>query len=170
LDWAGKPEEKPEELLKRISMPLADKAYFPGMGNSVSFVTPGGISGVAGRLAFSSLSGMFSMVWDEAVTVDLPEKLAAAVCAASTPTWPHTFVVPKYASMVEYKQYAPANHFHMTWRLKPARLQYWMDLANVLSVTPWSKRPAFIETTDRPTPLIYLINGGETATKMMRRS
>jgi len=80
------------------------------MGNSVTFVTPGGIGGIAGRLAFSSLSGMFSLVWDEAVTVDCRKKLCAAVCRASTPDWPHTFVVPRFASMLEYKQYAPANH------------------------------------------------------------
>jgi len=71
--------------------------------------------------------------------------------------------------MTEYKQYAPANHLHMTWNLKPARLQYWMDLANVLSVTPWSQRPSFIEDTDRPTPLLYLVNGGENAAKMMNK-
>ncbi|PIZ15585.1 hypothetical protein COY52_09385 [Candidatus Desantisbacteria bacterium CG_4_10_14_0_8_um_filter_48_22] len=68
--------------------------------------------------------------------------------------------------MLEYKQYAPANHFHMTWGLKPARLQYWMDLNNVLSAAPWQARPRFIEGEDRPLPLIYLLNGGETATKL----
>ncbi len=168
FDWAGKPGEKPEVLMQRVSMPLADRDYFPGLGNSVTFVTPGGINGIAGRLSFSVLSGMFGMVWDEACTVDLPAKLEKAVCQASTPTWPHTFVVPKYASMLEYKQYAPANHLHMTWNLKPARLQYWMDMANVLSVTPWRERPAFVEGTDRPLPLLYLINGGEDAAKIMK--
>ena len=52
---------------------------------------------------------------DEAGTVDLPEKLSKAVCHTSTPTWHILFVVPKYASMLEYKQYAPANHLHMIW-------------------------------------------------------
>jgi L-fucose isomerase len=42
-----------------------------------------------------------------------------------------------------------------------------MDLANVLSVTPWQARPAYVEGVDRPTPLLYLQNGGETATKVM---
>jgi L-fucose/D-arabinose isomerase len=166
LDWAGLPGEKRADVLGRISMPLADEFYFPGGGNSVSFFTPGGIEGVAARLAYSDLSGMFSMVWDEAGSVDMPETLAQAVANTSTPTWPHTWVVPKYASMPEYKQYAPANHFHMVWNLPPRRLQYWMDLANVLSVTPWGARPAFIEGTDRPLPLLYLLNGGETATKL----
>ena len=30
-------------------MPLADACYFPGGGNCVTFVTPGGIEGIAGR-------------------------------------------------------------------------------------------------------------------------
>ncbi|KKL04736.1 hypothetical protein LCGC14_2613080 [marine sediment metagenome] len=85
----------------------------------------------------------------------------------STPQWPHTWVVPVHASMAEYKQYAPANHFHMTWALRPARLQYWMDLANVLSVTPWAERPAFMPGVDRPQPLLHLLNGGEDCAKAL---
>ena len=103
-------------------MPPAELYYFPGGGNSVTFITPGGIEGIAGRLAYSEPSGMFSLVWDEACTVDLPAKLASAVANTSNVTWPHTWVVPKYATMAEYKQYAPANHFHMIWDLSPARL------------------------------------------------
>jgi hypothetical protein len=34
-------------------------------------------------------------------------------------------------------------------------------------VTPWAARPAFIEGVDRPTPLLYLANGGENNTKLM---
>ena len=153
--------------MARVSMPLADPGYFPGMGNSVTFVTPGGIEGIAARLAYSAVNGMFSMIWDEAITVDLPDKLCAAVCATSTPTWPHTFVVPKNATMGEYKQYAPANHFHMTWSLPPARLEYWMDLTNVLSATPWAARPSYVEGVDRPSPLLHIINGGETQAKTL---
>jgi L-fucose isomerase len=166
LDWAGRPGDKPEKVLANVAMPMAELFYFPGGGNSVTFITPGGISGIAGRLAWSDLSGLFSLVWDEAATLDLPPELAEAVRKTSTYTWPHTWVSPKYASMAEYKQYAPANHFHMTWDLAPRRLQYWMDLANVLSVTPWQARPAFLEGTDRPLPLVYLLAGGETAAKL----
>jgi len=107
------------------------------------------------------------MLWDEAHTTEVPAKLAKAMCELTTPIWPHTFVVPKYASMVEYKQYPPANHFHMTWDLPVGRLQHWMDLTAVLSVTPWAARPKFIEGLDRPQPLIHLINGGEDAFKLM---
>ena len=167
FDWAAKPGASVEEIMSHISFPLADEGYFPGLGNSVTFISPGGIEGIAGRLAYNSLSGMFSLVWDEAGTVDLPEKLASAVCKTSTSTWPHTFVVPKYASMIEYKQYTPANHFHMTWGLNPRRLEYWMDLNNVLSATPWQARPQFVEGTDRPLPLLYILNGGETNAKFL---
>jgi L-fucose isomerase len=168
FDWAARPGDPIEKIMSRISMPGAELYYFPGGGNSVTFFTPGGIDCIAGRLTYSALSGMFSMVWDEATTVDLPEKLADAVSHTSNWSWPHTWVVPKYATMGEYKQYAPANHFHAVWGLKPCRLQYWMDMANVLSVAPWVKRPQWLEGTDRPQPLLFLLNGGENHAKMLR--
>ena len=167
FDWAAMPGAPVKKIMDGVAMPLADKFYFPGGGNSVTFMTPAGIEGIAGRIAYSSLTGLFSMVWDEAHTTEVPAELARAMCALTTPTWPHTFVVPKYASMTEYKQYPPANHFHMTWDLPVARLQYWMDLTGVLSVAPWSARPRFIEGVDRPQPLIHLINGGENAYKQL---
>ncbi len=160
FNWAAKPGAAMSTCMKGVSMPLAQTDYFPGGGNSVSFVSPGGIEGIASRLAYSSLSDQFSMFWDEAVTTEMPAELADAVARASSWNWPHTWVVPKYATMAEYKQYAPANHLHMTWNLAPARLQHWMDLTDVLSVTPWSERPGFIPGVDRPTPLLHLINGG----------
>jgi L-fucose isomerase len=168
LNWAGNPGESAAEILKHVALPGAELHYFPGGGNSVSFISPGGIEGIAGRMAYSELSGMFSLIWDEAFTIDLPKKLAHAVADSSNVTWPHTWVVPRYATMEEYKQYAPANHFHMTWNLSPRRLQYWMDLTNVLSVTPWQARPAFLAGRDRPQPLMFLLNGGENAAKMLR--
>lgn len=165
FDWAAKPGASVKEILKNVSMPLADPGYFPGGGNSVTFMTPAGIEGIAGRMAYSGLINKFSLVWDEAYTTRVPAKLAKAMCDLTTPVWPHTFVVPKYASMLEYKQFAPANHFHMTWNLPVARVQYWMDLTGVLSVAPWAARPGFVEGTDRPTPLAHLINGGENTYK-----
>jgi L-fucose isomerase len=168
FDWAAKPGASIKEIMDGVGMPLADEFYFPGGGNSVTFMTPAGINGIAGRIAYSSACGLFSMVWDQAHTTEVPRELAQAMCNLTTPTWPHTFVVPKYASMVEYKQYPPANHFHLTWDLPVARLQHWMDLTGVLSVTPWAARPKFIEGVDRPQPLIHLINGGEDAFKLLR--
>ncbi len=169
FNWAAQPGAPEAEIMKNISFPLADADYFPGGGNSVTFVSPGGIEGIAARLAYSSLTGMFSMVWDEAVTVRPPDKLTEAICNTSNATWPHTFITPRHATMGEYKQYAPANHLHMTWGLPTARLQYWMDLANVLSVTPWKEMPVYREGIDRPLPLLYLLNGGETQAKMLRK-
>jgi L-fucose/D-arabinose isomerase len=168
FNWAAAPGMSVKQIMGQVSMPLADQFYFPGGGNSVTFVSPAGIEGIAARMAYSSVTGLFSLIWDEAHTTEVPAELAKAMCNLTTPTWPHTFVVPKYASMVEYKQYPPANHFHMTWNLPVARLQHWMDLTGVLSVTPWAARPAFIEGVDRPTPLIHLINGGENAYKALR--
>ncbi|MGA2032638.1 MAG: hypothetical protein ABSG68_10300 [Thermoguttaceae bacterium] len=168
FDWAGRPGDPVEKIMSNVAMPGAELYYFPGGGNSVAFVTPGGIDCLAARLAYSTLSGMFSLVWDEAGTVELPEKLAGAVANTSNVTWPHTWIVPKYAVMAEYKQYAPANHFHAVWNLAPSRLEYWMDLANVLSVTPWARRPPWIEQVDRPLPLLYLLNGGEANAKLLR--
>jgi L-fucose isomerase len=167
FNWAAKPGASEATCMKGVSMPLAELNYFPGGGNCVNFFSPGGIDGIAARLTFSGLNNMFSMVWDEATTTDMPAKLAKKVAAISTPIWPHTFVVPKYASMIEYKQYAPANHFHMTANLPVARMQHWMDMTNVLSVAPWAARPTFVEGTDRPKPLIHLINGGEDTAKQL---
>jgi L-fucose/D-arabinose isomerase len=169
FDWAAKPGASVKAIMDGVSMPLADEFYFPGGGNSVTFMTPAGIEGIAARMAYCSATGLFSMIWDEAHTTAVPAKLGRAMCDLTTPTWPHTFVVPKYASMVEYKQYPPANHFHLTWNLPVARLQHWMDLTGVLSVAPWSARPKFIEGVDRPQPLLHLINGGENTYKMIHR-
>lgn len=165
FDWAALPGAKPVDIMANVGMPLADPEYFPGGGNSVTFVSPGGIEGIAGRLAYSALSDQFTMFWDEAVTTEMPHALSEAIRKASNYGWPHTWIVPKYASMTEYKHYAPANHVHMTWGLKPARLQYWMDLANVQSGTPWAARPSFVEGVDRPLPLVHLLNGGSTIAK-----
>jgi len=168
FDWAARPGASVKKIMASVAMPLADESYFPGGGNSVTFMTPADIEGIAARMAYSSLTGIFSMIWDQARTTAVPQKLSRAMCQLTTPTWPHTFVVPKYATMLEYKQYPPANHFHMTWNLPVARLQYWMDLTAVSSVTPWAARPKFIEGLDRPQPLIHLINGGENAFKSLR--
>ncbi len=167
FDWAAGPGASVDEIMAAVSMPLADSGYFPGMGNSVTFISPGGLTGIAGRLTFSDLCGIFSMSWDEASSAGVPDPLATALCKATTPQWPHTFVVPKYASMNEYKHLPPANHFHMVQGLSPARLQYWMDLNCVLSQANWSARPSFVEGVDRPLPLLYAANGGENNAKLM---
>ena len=167
FDWAQLPAASVKKIMDGVSMPLADEFYFPGGGNSVNFISPSGLNGIGGRLGYSWLSGMFSMVWDEVASIDLPDKLADAVCRISTETWPHTFISPKYATMTEYKQYPPANHFHATWGITPPRLEHWMDLTNVLSDIPWANRKEWIESVDRPLPLLYILNGGEINAKLM---
>ncbi len=167
LNWAAAPGASVSECMNGVSMGAAGRWYeFAGGGNNVRFVSPGGIEGIAARLSYSDLTGMFSLLWDEAYSVDLPPELAEVVCNASTYTWPHSFLVPKYATMKEYKQYAPTNHSHMTWNLPPARLEHWMDLTQVLSETPWAARDAWIDGVDRPLPLLYLLNGGENNAKL----
>ena len=49
FDWAAMPGAGVKEIMSRISMPLADAEYFPGGGNSATFMTPAGIEGIAGR-------------------------------------------------------------------------------------------------------------------------
>ncbi|MCD4824703.1 MAG: hypothetical protein K8S55_08850 [Phycisphaerae bacterium] len=169
LDWAALPGSSLEKIMAGIQMPLADADYFPGGGNSITFMTPPGIEGVAGRMAYSSLNDKFSLIWDEARTTEVPAKLGQKMINLTNWNWPHTFIVPKYATMAEYKQYAPANHLHMTWNLPVARLQYWMDLTGVLNVMPWAARPKFIEGLDRPQPLIHLLNGGEDTYKALAK-
>ncbi|MFI4912731.1 MAG: hypothetical protein ACIAQZ_13785 [Sedimentisphaeraceae bacterium JB056] len=160
LDWAGMPDWSAEKILERVSMPIADDGYFPGGGNSVTFMSPAGIKGIAARMAYCSLNNKFSMIWDEAESVEVPAKLSEAMTNLTNWNWPHTFLVPKYATMTEYKQYTPANHFHMVRDLPVARLQYWMDLTGVQNVAPWAARPSFIEGVDRPEPLVHLLAGG----------
>lgn len=167
LDWAAQPGASIEEIMAKVRLPLADPGYFPGMGNSVHYISPGGLAGIAGRLTYSSLSGVFGMSWDEAVTAEVPYELGQAIARASNYEWPHSYIVPKYATMNEYKHYPPANHFHMIQGLNPARLEFWMDLNNVFSLTPWAARPSYVEGVDRPTPLLYLENGGEANAKLL---
>ena len=85
FDWAAGPGASVDEIMAAVSMPLADSGYFPGMGNSVTFISPGGLTGIAGRLTFSDLCGIFSMSWDEASSAGVPDPLATALCKATTP-------------------------------------------------------------------------------------
>ena len=75
FDWAAKPGASISEIMDGVSMPLAEENYFPGGGNSVTFMTPAGIEGIAGRIAYSSVSGLFSLIWDQAHTTEVPDKL-----------------------------------------------------------------------------------------------
>ena len=93
FDWADKPGTSVKNIMKGISMPLADEGYFPGGGNSVTFMTPAGIEGIAGRMAYSALNNKFSLIWDQAYTTNVPKKLGQAMCDLTTPTKPFSTVV-----------------------------------------------------------------------------
>jgi len=143
----------------------ADRDYFPGGGFSVGFLSPGGIRGMAGRLAYSDLSGMFTMIQDEAVSVELPQPLAERVAHASNYTWPHTFLCFEHIPASLSKVGVPANHIHMVRRLPRARWQHFSDLTGVLPYR-WENTPEYTEGLDRPIPMLWRLNGGEVAAKM----
>jgi L-fucose isomerase len=144
----------------------AEPYYFPGGGFSVGFLSPPGIKGLAGRLAFSDLGGLFTMVQDEAQTVALPAALAEKVCHASDYTWPHTFLTLEHVPAGLAKVGVPANHIHMVAGLPRRRWQHFSDYALVLNAR-WENTPEYEEGLDRPLPMLWRINGGETAAKML---
>jgi L-fucose isomerase len=140
--------------------------YFPGLGFSVSYLSPKGIKGIAGRVAYSDLSGLFTMVQDEAQSIELPAPLAERVCHASDYTWPHTFLTFDHVPASQAKMGMPANHFHMVTGLARRRWQHFSDYAGILNYR-WENAPEFVEGLDRPLPMLYRTNGGETAAKML---
>jgi len=144
----------------------AVKHYFPGSGFSVAFVSPGGIKGQAGRLAYSDPCGMFTMVQDEAISQELPPALLEKVCQASDYTWPHTFLTFSHISASAAKTGMPANHLHMVTQLPRRRWQHFSDYALILNHR-WENTPEFTEGLDRPQPILWRLNGGETTAKML---
>ncbi len=140
--------------------------YFPGSGFSVSYLSPKGLRGMAGRIAYSDLGGLFTMVQDEAQSVELPAKLAEKVCHASDYTWPHTFLTFDNVPAGLAKMGMPANHMHMATNLPRRRWQHFSDYANILNYK-WENAPDHVAGLDRPLPMLYRINGGETTAKLM---
>jgi len=140
--------------------------YFPGLGFSVGYLSPKGLKGLAGRLGFSDLSGLFTMVQDEVQSIALPDPLAERVCHAADYTWPHTFLTFDHVPASQAKMGMPANHFHMVTGLTRRRWQHFSDYANILNCR-WENAPEFVEGLDRPLPMLYRVNGGETAAKML---
>ncbi len=140
--------------------------YFPGLGFSVGFVSPKGIKGMAGRLAYSDLSGMFTMVQDEAQSVELPPALRERCCHASDYSWPHTFVTFDHIPASLAKVGMPANHFHMITGLPRRRWQHFSDFNLILNYR-WENAPDYTEGIDRPLPMLWRTNGGEANAKML---
>jgi L-fucose isomerase len=60
----------------------------------------------------------------------------------------------------------PANHFHMVTRLPRRRWQYFSDYTFILNYT-WENAVGYTEGVDRPLPMLWRLNGGETAAKML---
>lgn len=143
----------------------AVRHYFPGGGFSVGFVSPGGLRGQVGRLGYSDLSGMFTMVQGEAESQELPGTLTERVCHASDYSWPHTFLTFDHVPSSFVKVGIPANHIHMVTGLPRRRWQHFSDYTLILNHR-WENSPEFVEGLDRPQPMLWRLNGGETASKM----
>lgn len=140
--------------------------YFPGLGFSVGFVSPKGIKGIAGRMAYSDLSGMFTMIQDEAESVELPQPLRERCCHASDYSWPHTFLTFEHVPSSLVKVGIPANHFHMVTGLPRRRWQHFSDYNLILNYR-WENRQEYTEGVDRSLPMLWRINGGEEKGKML---
>lgn len=156
LDYAGE-----AFLFKAIEY------YFLGLGFSLSYLSPAGIRGLAGRLAYSDLSGLFTMIQGEAECVSLPPLLAEEVCRASDYSWPHTFLTYDHLPASLVKMGMPANHFHLVTGLNRRRWQYFSDYACVLNYR-WENQPEYDENFDRPLPMLYRLNGGEVQAKLVQ--
>jgi L-fucose isomerase len=143
----------------------AVRHYFPGGGFSVGFVSPRGLRGQAGRLGYSDLSGMFTMVQGEAESQELPVPLIERICHASDYSWPHTFLTFDHVPSSLVKVGVPANHIHMVTGLPRRRWQHFSDYTLILNHR-WENSPEFVEGLDRPQPMLWRLNGGETASKM----
>ncbi len=138
--------------------------YFPGGGFSTGYISPGGIECQAGRLAYSDLNGMFTMIQGEAESVELPMPIAEAFSHASSYSWPHTWITFKNVPASITKYGCPANHMHMVRNLPTRRWQYFSDYTNILNFR-WEGTSPFTEGVDRMEPMLYRISGGELAAK-----
>jgi L-fucose isomerase len=141
------------------------KHYFPGGGFSVGYVSPAGIQCQAGRLAYSDLTGTYTMIQAEAESVALPGPITESFCHASSYSWPHTFLAYKQVPASLAKYGCPANHIHMVQNLPRRRWQYFSDYTGILNFR-FETQPAFTEGVDRPEAMLYRCAGGENAVKL----
>jgi len=142
--------------------------YFPGLGFSLGYVSPKGIKGMAGRVAYSDLSGMFTMVQDEAQSVELPPPLLERCCHASDYSWPHTFLTFEHVPSSLAKVGIPANHFHMITDMPRRRWQHFSDY-NLILNHHWENTQDYTEGADRPQPMLWRVNGGEVQAKILMK-
>lgn len=154
--WAGRPGMTAKEYMSRVSMPLADEFYFPGGGNSVTFMTPGDIEMLTGRMWYVQPKDKWLFTWDDAVTCDLPDDLANKLAGLSSPGWPHTWVMFRNFQLELVKHISPANHWHAVWNTDRRRLLYAMDSLGIQNLHA-SKFPSYAPGRDIPPSLLSLI-------------
>jgi len=155
FDWAGLPSEGFKQKMARIRTFLADPDYFRGGGDSINFLTPPGVECIVNRLAYHHPSNSFAMMWDEATTVMPPALVAEAIANKTTYGWPHTFMQNKHASMLQAKNYTPANHQHASWGIPARVMRYFLHLSGIKDVHA-SMWPT-IDDDHPPVPLVKLI-------------
>jgi len=156
FDWAGKPGDSMAKCMEGVSMPKADEFYFCDKGNSVTFMTPGGIDILTGRLWYVQPKDKWILTWDDAETFDLPEPLAKALANASSPGWPHTWVGFNNFPLSLVKHISPANHWHAVWNTDRRRLLYAMDSLGIVDMHA-SKFPQYRPGIDIPPTLLSLV-------------
>ncbi len=156
------------DYAREVYLFKAIEYYFPGLGFSVGYVSPKGFKGMAGRVAYSDLSGMFTMVHDEAQSVELPPSLLERCCHASNYSWPHTFLTFEHVPSSLAKVGIPANHFHMITDMPRRRWQHFSDY-NLILNHHWENTPEYTEGVDRPQPMLWRVNGGEVQAKMLMK-
>jgi len=154
--WAGRPGMPVEEYMQGVSMPQADKAYFPGGGNSVTFMTPGDIPMLTGRLWYVQPKDKWALTWDDATSRQLPDPLAKKLASLSSPGWPHTWVEFDNFPLPLVKHVSPANHWHAVWNTDRRRLLYALDVFGVQDLHA-SKFPAYRPGHNIPPTLLSLI-------------
>ena len=95
---------------------------------------------MAGRMAYSDLSGLFTMIQYEAQSSKLPAPLIERCCHASDYSWPHTFLTFKHVPSSLVKVGIPANHFHMITDMPRRRWQHFSDYNRILNYC-WENTP-----------------------------
>ena len=122
----------------------------------MTFMTPGDIEMLTGRLWYVQPKDKWALTWDDAVTCELPDVLAKKLAGLSSPGWPHTWVAFQNFALDLVKHISPANHWHAVWNTDRRRLLYALDSFGIQNLHA-SKFPAYTAGRDIPPPLLSLI-------------
>ncbi len=140
--------------------------YFPGLGFSVSYLSPKGIKGMAGRVAYSDLSRPVHHGPGRG-----PERRASR--AARREGLPRLRLhLAAHVPDLRPRPGEPGQDGHAGQPLPHGHGHAAAPLAAFLRLRqhpqlPLGERPEHVEGLDRPLPMLYRINGGETAAKML---